>query len=83
MASKNHYGGVDFLVCAAGVNPLVGSTLGASEQVWDKKRKYEMEKRNKIGQPEECAGIVSFLCSPDSSFITGENIVVAGFSPKM
>uniref|UniRef100_A0A7N4PBK1 Dehydrogenase/reductase 2 n=1 Tax=Sarcophilus harrisii TaxID=9305 RepID=A0A7N4PBK1_SARHA len=155
----DHYGGVDFLVCAAGVNPLVGSTLGASEQVWDKildvnvkspalllgqllphmeKRKYEMEKRNKwvtghrswtlavelapkgirlnclvpgliktdfskrkrltrawfsdlnliplpsrIGQPEECAGIVSFLCSPDSSFITGENIVVAGFSPKM
>ncbi|KAM9068938.1 LOW QUALITY PROTEIN: dehydrogenase/reductase SDR family member 2, mitochondrial-like [Sarcophilus harrisii] len=32
----DHYGGVDFLVCAAGVNPLVGSTLGASEQVWDK-----------------------------------------------
>uniref|UniRef100_A0A7N4NIJ6 Dehydrogenase/reductase 2 n=1 Tax=Sarcophilus harrisii TaxID=9305 RepID=A0A7N4NIJ6_SARHA len=38
---------------------------------------------SRIGQPEECAGIVSFLCSPDSSFITGENIVVAGFSPKM
>uniref|UniRef100_A0A452QM51 Dehydrogenase/reductase 2 n=1 Tax=Ursus americanus TaxID=9643 RepID=A0A452QM51_URSAM len=31
-----HCGGVDFLVCVAGVNPLVGSTLGASEQVWDK-----------------------------------------------
>lgn len=33
-----HCGGVDFLVCVAGVNPLVGSTLGASEQVWDKVR---------------------------------------------
>ncbi|KAI5280420.1 Dehydrogenase/Reductase Sdr Family Member 2 [Manis pentadactyla] len=31
-----HSSGVDFLVCNAGVNPLVGSILGASEQVWDK-----------------------------------------------
>uniref|UniRef100_A0A452UK34 Dehydrogenase/reductase SDR family member 2, mitochondrial-like n=1 Tax=Ursus maritimus TaxID=29073 RepID=A0A452UK34_URSMA len=31
-----HYGGLDFLVCNAGVNPLVGSTLKASEEVWDK-----------------------------------------------
>ncbi|XP_023363895.1 dehydrogenase/reductase SDR family member 2, mitochondrial isoform X2 [Otolemur garnettii] len=31
-----HGGGIDILVCNAGVNPLVGSTLGASEQVWDK-----------------------------------------------
>lgn len=33
-----HCGSVDFLVCNAAVNPLVGSTLGASEQVWDKVR---------------------------------------------
>uniref|UniRef100_A0A8D2AN19 Dehydrogenase/reductase 2 n=1 Tax=Sciurus vulgaris TaxID=55149 RepID=A0A8D2AN19_SCIVU len=32
-----HCGGVDFLVCTAGVNPFVGSTLGSSEQVWDKR----------------------------------------------
>ncbi|KAF0877941.1 DHRS2 reductase, partial [Crocuta crocuta] len=31
-----HCGGLDILVCSAGVNPLVGSALGASEQVWDK-----------------------------------------------
>ncbi|XP_074092333.1 dehydrogenase/reductase SDR family member 2, mitochondrial-like [Macrotis lagotis] len=171
------YGGVDFLVCAAGVNPLVGSTLGANEQVWDKildvnvkspalllgQLLPHMEKRGKgsvilvssitayvpipklgpyniskaallsltktlavelasknirvnclvpgliktdfsnvlqedkdlisliknlygmqrIGEPEDCAGIVSFLCSPDSNYINGENIVVAGFSPKL
>ncbi|XP_055989181.1 LOW QUALITY PROTEIN: dehydrogenase/reductase SDR family member 2, mitochondrial-like [Sorex fumeus] len=172
-----HNGGVDFLVCVAGVNPLVGSTLGASEEVWDKilgvnvkapalllsRLLPHMEKRGggsvvlvssivgylsvpklgvyntsktallgltkslamelapknirvnclvpgiintdfvqvkkhrpnlmsefkevfgmqRFGEPEECAGIVSFLCSSDASFITGENIVVAGYSPKL
>lgn len=33
-----HSGGVDFLVCNAAVNPLVGSVMGTSEQVWDKVR---------------------------------------------
>lgn len=175
-----HSGGVDFLVCVAGVNPFVGSTLGTSEQIWDKildvnvkspalllsQLLPHMEKRggssvvlvssmvaympmsklgiyntsktallglckslavelapkgirvnciapgiirtdfglgekvekaimdmvpdlNKIyglqrlGEPEDCAGIVSFLCSSDASYITGENILVAGFSPKV
>ncbi|XP_029806142.1 dehydrogenase/reductase SDR family member 2, mitochondrial isoform X1 [Suricata suricatta] len=172
-----HCGGLDFLVCNAGVNPLVGSTLGASEQVWDKILEVNvkapalmlsqllphMEKRGKgvvilvssiaayipsvelgpynvsktallgltrtlslelapkgirvnclvpgvietdfskviykneafwnivkenyklqrIGQPEDCAGLVSFLCSPDASYITGESISVAGFSPHL
>ncbi|XP_019518552.1 PREDICTED: dehydrogenase/reductase SDR family member 2, mitochondrial-like isoform X1 [Hipposideros armiger] len=170
-----HCGAVDILVCVAGVNPLVGSTLGSSEQVWDKilsvnvkapalllsqllpymesrgegsvvlissigvylpepklgaynvsktailglTKTLSMElapknirvnclvpglidtpfsqvlikdqdlqqtmktayKIQRIGRPEDCAGLVSFLCSPDASYITGENIVVAGFSP--
>uniref|UniRef100_A0A5F5PR69 Dehydrogenase/reductase 2 n=1 Tax=Equus caballus TaxID=9796 RepID=A0A5F5PR69_HORSE len=151
-----HCGGVDFLVCVAGVNPLVGSTLGASEQVWNKVslrpratapavqitfpppnsspfcllpfpfQKLGVYNTSKtallglckslavelapkgirvnclvpgiiktdfiqvlcsllfrFGEPEECAGIVSFLCSSDASYITGENIVVAGYSPKL
>uniref|UniRef100_A0A452UJZ2 Dehydrogenase/reductase SDR family member 2, mitochondrial-like n=1 Tax=Ursus maritimus TaxID=29073 RepID=A0A452UJZ2_URSMA len=83
-----HYGGLDFLVCNAGVNPLVGSTLKASEEVWDKVR-AESEIPDmcsvlcRLGQPEDCAGIVSFLCSPDASYITGENIVVGGFSSRL
>ncbi|XP_006835482.1 PREDICTED: dehydrogenase/reductase SDR family member 2, mitochondrial [Chrysochloris asiatica] len=172
-----NYGGVDFLVCNAAVNPPVGSTIGASDQVWNKILEVNvkspalllglllphMEKRGggsvvlvssiaaysplvelgaynvsktallgltkalaveltlrdirvnciapgviktefskilhtnetfwtqfknkhqlkRIGQPEDCAGIVSFLCSPDASYITGENILVAGFSPRL
>ncbi|XP_072271209.1 dehydrogenase/reductase SDR family member 4-like [Pyxicephalus adspersus] len=33
---------------------------------------------NRIGEPEECAGVVSLLCSSEASYITGETIVVAG-----
>ncbi|XP_077626411.1 dehydrogenase/reductase SDR family member 2, mitochondrial-like isoform X1 [Crocuta crocuta] len=128
-----HCGGLDILVCSAGVNPLVGSALGASEQVWDKqlgpynvsktallgltrtlslelapkgirvnclvpgvintdfskvlykdevfwnnfKENYQLQR---VGHPEDYAGLVSFLCSPDASYITGENISVAGSS---
>ncbi|XP_067325661.1 dehydrogenase/reductase SDR family member 4-like [Anolis sagrei] len=32
----------------------------------------------RVGQPSDCSGIVSFLCSPDADYITGETIVVAG-----
>uniref|UniRef100_G3TJ09 Dehydrogenase/reductase 2 n=1 Tax=Loxodonta africana TaxID=9785 RepID=G3TJ09_LOXAF len=169
-----HCGGVDFLVCYAEVNPLVGSTLGASEQVWDKVRPPpptppavltpNFSKRNgqsgavilvssvlayiphvelgaynrktallgltrtlalelapkdiwvnclvpgiiktdfskilhkdeaawkhfkedhqvrRNGWPEDYALIVSFLCSSDASYITGESIIVAGFSPRL
>ncbi|XP_012788404.1 dehydrogenase/reductase SDR family member 2, mitochondrial-like [Sorex araneus] len=172
-----HCGAVDILVCNAAVNPLIGSTLGASEEVWNKvldvnlkspalllrRLLPHMEKRSgvvilvssisaytpmmelgvynvsktallgltktlalelahkdirvnclvpgviytdfskvvyendaviwnlikkcyniqRMGQPEDCAGIVSFLCSPEASYITGESIVVAGCSPRL
>uniref|UniRef100_A0A8C7EW77 Dehydrogenase/reductase 2 n=1 Tax=Neovison vison TaxID=452646 RepID=A0A8C7EW77_NEOVI len=81
-----HHGGLDFLVCNAAVNILVGCTLKASEEVWDKReRDHERgeDQKEKIGKPEDCAGIVSFLCSPDASYITGESFVVAGFSPRL
>uniref|UniRef100_A0A2K6F698 Dehydrogenase/reductase 4 n=1 Tax=Propithecus coquereli TaxID=379532 RepID=A0A2K6F698_PROCO len=37
---------------------------------------------SRIGKPEECAGIVSFMCSEDASYITGETVVVGGGSPS-
>jgi len=38
-------------------------------------------KVSRIGVPEDCAGAVSFLCSDDASYITGETIVVSGGIP--
>ncbi|XP_078389809.1 dehydrogenase/reductase SDR family member 4 isoform X2 [Cetorhinus maximus] len=32
----------------------------------------------RTGEPEDCAGVVSFLCSRDAAYITGETITVAG-----
>ncbi|XP_072481293.1 dehydrogenase/reductase SDR family member 2, mitochondrial-like [Notamacropus eugenii] len=58
-----------------------------SEVIWkDKNFLQDMMKRcgfTRVGLPEECAGVVSFLCSPDSSYITGETIVASGFSPRL
>ena len=33
---------------------------------------------SKIGKPEEIAGIVRYLASPDASFVTGQCMVVDG-----
>ncbi|CAO2590932.1 Dehydrogenase/reductase SDR family member 4, partial [Lemmus lemmus] len=35
-----------------------------------------------LSKPEDCAGIVSFLCSEDASYINGETIVVGGGTPS-
>lgn len=35
---------------------------------------------NRLGEPEDCGGVVSFLSSDDARFVTGESIVVAGGS---
>jgi len=32
----------------------------------------------RIGKPEDLAGIVSFICSPDASWIIGQNIIADG-----
>ena len=32
----------------------------------------------RVGQPEDCAGVVMFLCSKDAGYITGETVVSAG-----
>jgi 3-oxoacyl-[acyl-carrier protein] reductase len=32
----------------------------------------------RIGQPEDIAGVIQFLCSEDASFVTGQVIYAAG-----
>lgn len=32
----------------------------------------------RLGEPSDCAGAVSFLCSDAASYITGETIVMSG-----
>ncbi|XP_058149677.1 dehydrogenase/reductase SDR family member 4 isoform X2 [Dasypus novemcinctus] len=47
-----------------------------------KKSIQETMRIRRLGKPEECAGIVSFLCSEDASYITGETVVVGGGTPS-
>ncbi|XP_041032695.1 dehydrogenase/reductase SDR family member 4-like [Carcharodon carcharias] len=53
-----------------------------SSSLWlDDSLRQQLERTiamRRIGEPEECAGTVSFLCSQDAAYITGETIVVAG-----
>ncbi|KAM4708784.1 dehydrogenase/reductase SDR family member 4-like [Discoglossus pictus] len=55
-----------------------------SSSLWKNKAMYEhlttLLGISRIGEPEDCASAVSFLCSPDASYITGETIVVSGGS---
>ncbi|XP_044087663.1 dehydrogenase/reductase SDR family member 4 isoform X2 [Neovison vison] len=54
--------------------------------LWKDKEREESIKEimqiRRIGKPDECAGIVSFLCSEDASYITGETVVVGGGTPS-
>ncbi|KAF6351672.1 hypothetical protein mRhiFer1_010173 [Rhinolophus ferrumequinum] len=84
------HGGIDILVSNAAVNPFFGNLMDVTEEVWDKlwedKASEESIKQalriRRIGKPEECAGIVSFLCSEDASYITGETVTVGGGAPS-
>uniref|UniRef100_A0A8D0N3H0 Dehydrogenase/reductase 4 n=1 Tax=Sus scrofa TaxID=9823 RepID=A0A8D0N3H0_PIG len=67
-----------------GGSVLIVSSVGAylPFPLWmDKARKEYMKESlriRRLGNPEDCAGIVSFLCSEDASYITGETVVVGG-----
>ncbi|MCP6646044.1 SDR family oxidoreductase [Klebsiella pneumoniae] len=36
----------------------------------------------RLGKPEDCAGLIAFLCSEDASYINGETVVVGGGTPS-
>ncbi|XP_006988580.1 dehydrogenase/reductase SDR family member 4 [Peromyscus maniculatus bairdii] len=57
-----------------------------SSVLWNDKSKEDIIKDsmkiNRLGKPEDCAGIVSFLCSENASYINGETVVVGGGTPS-
>ena len=67
-------------VCPGIIDTNFSSALTSNEFVANKT--LEMLHTKRFGQPEDISGLVSFLCSKDSSYITGENIVVGGGIPS-
>ncbi|XP_007447919.1 PREDICTED: dehydrogenase/reductase SDR family member 4-like isoform X3 [Lipotes vexillifer] len=71
-----------------GGSVVIVASVGAYRPfpLWDDQERLESLKATmqikRIGKPEDCAGIVSFLCSEDASYITGETVVVAGGMPS-
>ena len=64
------------------VAPTFIRTPGTESALADPEFRAEVEERiaalHRIGAPEEVAGAVVFLCSPASSLITGETLVIDG-----
>ncbi|XP_004421264.1 PREDICTED: dehydrogenase/reductase SDR family member 4 isoform X1 [Ceratotherium simum simum] len=54
----------------------------SSQKLWMDKEIKKTLQISRLGKPEDCAGIVSFLCSEDASYITGETVVVGGGTPS-
>ena len=64
------------------VAPTFVRTPGTEPALSDPTFRAEVEERiaalHRIGEPEEVAGAVVFLCSPAASLITGETLVIDG-----
>jgi NAD(P)-dependent dehydrogenase (short-subunit alcohol dehydrogenase family) len=64
------------------VAPTFIRTPGTEPALSDPQFRAEVEKRiaalHRIGEPDEVAGAVVFLCSPAASLITGETLVIDG-----
>ena len=64
------------------VAPTFIRTPGTDEALGDPAFRADVEERiaalHRIGEPDEVAGAVVFLCSPAASLITGETLVIDG-----
>jgi NAD(P)-dependent dehydrogenase (short-subunit alcohol dehydrogenase family) len=45
---------------------------------WDEKRGARPNPLNRLGTPEEVAGVITFLCSAAAAYITGTTVIVDG-----
>jgi 3-oxoacyl-[acyl-carrier protein] reductase len=67
----------DILVNA--VAPGVIETRMADEIIAERGEAYRQEiPLQRFGQPREVASVIRFLCSADSSYVTGQTITVDG-----
>lgn len=67
-------GFIDTPMLADAANSVApGADRSVADKTW-----AGMAPLNRIGRPEDIAGLVSFLASPESSFITGQSINVNG-----
>jgi len=62
------------------IDTKFAGALTSNEYIAD--RALENAHIKRFGQPEDIGGIVSFLCSSEAAYITGENIVVGGGMPS-
>ncbi|TEA29241.1 hypothetical protein DBR06_SOUSAS14810055, partial [Sousa chinensis] len=76
LASKNIW--VNFLVAGI-INTDCSQMLFEDPTLWNCLERFHGIQR--VEWPEDCAELVSFLCSSDASYITGKNIMVPNFSP--
>ena len=67
--------GVTANIVAPG-NIMTNMTSGVSKQGWEEV--CDRVPLHRIGQPEDVAGIISFLCSSSGNFINGTTIDVNG-----
>jgi NAD(P)-dependent dehydrogenase (short-subunit alcohol dehydrogenase family) len=69
-------------ITANAVAPTFIRTPGTENALSDPAFRAEVEERiaalHRIGEPDEVAGAVVFLCSPAASLITGETLVIDG-----
>ena len=65
-------------VCPGAINTRVAQILGGDRADEFRRMQAEAHPLGRMGEPEEIASTVLFLASDESSFITGEGIVVDG-----
>jgi NAD(P)-dependent dehydrogenase (short-subunit alcohol dehydrogenase family) len=63
------------------VNSISPGWIDTTESEWSKEDQQQHPVK-RIGRPIDIAKLVMFLCSEDSSFITGENVIVDGGMSK-
>ncbi|XP_058913510.1 dehydrogenase/reductase SDR family member 2, mitochondrial-like [Kogia breviceps] len=61
------------------INTDCSQMLSEDPTLWNCLERFHGIQR--VGWPEDCAELVSFLCSSDASYITGKNIMLPSFSP--